>query len=620
MEDVKSFLEMISGSRYFLGRGWGMLRTRPTGVYELCRQRRLAYTVVRDGYREQNRDVLTQHFEKLLNMTSQPEMLGREQGPLIIDAQSVYRYFLRIHEHAIGRGSSGIVRDYRFTEVLFIELDSHIGYVVEYLLLLFKYLLCQGLPMPQLFVVCDYPTSIFDFIESDIMGIPITKWWIGSDNANWFRTGEPDPETMRAITTISSIRPETYALGHIQTLKERLGRDKAVCVVVSANSYYENHLAKELEGLEDFNPVFYEDADAYHKTPPQRGAVGILLLKSATDLLQDVFDRVRPTVVVLDTRFKAGVNMLYAGNVLMPVRPNSDWIRSVIWRLQRDRPGTSVLIYDEGKDPVARTIFIRSPIIDYMQMRMFKVDMLLLYTNYYEGTAMKSFLSVVRAEASTLRTLHFEDRDRLQADPVSRENSAFVKCVLLGIHPMFISLIESWCRYQIPDGAGGFKKLPRVPILVFVAVMLGTDKQIVEIKEHGTREHESDVSQTSLYGQALFRYLQLMETHRSVVMEEGGRTARLLKRLLEAYTVREDEMLLFDHNVFTQHLTRIILDDYQPFVLTQHSLSVYHGRYNNQMNWQVMQGTNLPERILPLSVSMGATRRRVLLFVPLNRV
>jgi len=128
------------------------------------------------------------------------------------------------------------------------------------------------------------------------------------------------------------------------------------------------------------------------------------------------------------------------------------------------------------------------------------------------------------------------------------------------------------------------------------------------------------MSQTSRYGQIFLQYLMLMQRYRSVVMEEGGRTAKMLRRLLDAYGITEEEMVIFDHNDFALHLAKMILDEYRPFVLTQKNYTTYRSTYNTQMNWNVMQTTMLPRELFPFTVAMGATSRRIQLYVPLDRV
>jgi hypothetical protein len=628
-------IDAIKNQNFFAGQGWGMLRLDPEVVYQACQEMGKSYVVVRDNVQlsDKTYGLLGTYFENVTSMQMTKTMLGKPgEDRLILDSQSVYRYFLRVHEKVVSKNQPK--RDYRFTEVLFIELTTHLSHTVEYMLLLFKYLLHQGLSMPQLFVVCDYPTDVFDFIEKEIMKLPVTRWryvdkTVGDKQGlmkSWFDTS-PTLEDKGIVTEIErGVRPDLYKFLHKQTLKDRFEdtSTKTVCVVVSSNKYFEKNLSDELA---DYR--LYGDLDSFIATPPEDGVTPVLLLRTAEELLSAMVSRlIRPTDFVFDTRFKTGVNKLYAGNVPVPVRPNQDYVKSVIWKFQRhygDTRESRIFVHDEGMDPVVRSVFLRSPIIDYMQMRMFDVDMLLLYTNYYEGMAMKNFLSIVRAEASVLRTLRFGEREFDKGHERNGGVSPSAKCVQLNIHPMVISLIENWCTRQVvyisDDGRsraqGGAKLLPRIPILIFAAVMLTTETKNIEIKEHGTREHENDISQTSFYGRSLLKYLRLMEGG-SVVMEEGGKTSVMLKRLLDMYKLTEKEMVLFDHNDFNHHLMKMMLEDYKPFILTQHNQSNYHGTYNTQMNWHVPQTTNLPQQLFPFTVTMGASRKTISLYVPLS--
>jgi len=638
---------------YFTGRGWGMLRTDPKHVYDACRGEGRSFVIVRDNVPyvfsvgEQAGDVLEKYFKELIGMLSDSLKLDSGWGAPrvripgtnvgILDSQAVLRYFLLVHQHVFlssqTKGQSGVgmhggnysgkaksSRDYRFTGVIFVELTTHLSHTVEYFLLLFKYLLNQGLAMPQLFVICDYPTEKFNFIETDIFETKVTKWGLS--------LGEP--AEFPVIKDIETTYIDSYQ--NPQVFIDMFRDTEKTCVIVSQNGFYEKMLKEYMVG----GPVMvYEDIESYIKTPPFERDVGVLLLRTMEELLsimqsppkikvrgaagmmedpsetgpsQPLITTFSPSVVLFDTRFRVGINMLYAGNVMMPVCPNEDYVKGAVWKLSRylNMRRSKLFTYDEGRERIIRGIFTRSPIIDYIQFREHGVDMFLLYTNYYKIGAPGNFMSIIRSEAEMLRTLKYEEPEF---------HSAFSKCVTLNIHPMVISMIENWFRRE-HNG----KKLPRIAILVFAAVMLTHRGNLVEIKEHGTREHENDMSQTSRYGQIFLQYLLLMQRYSSIVMEEGGRTAKLLRRLLVAYKIEEDEMMLFDHNDFALHLAKMILELYPTFVLTQKNYTTYRSTYNTQMNWTVMQTTMLPRELFPFTVSMCTTKRHIQLYIPLDRV
>jgi len=603
----------MEDSRYFTGRGWGVLRTDARSVYEACRLDGKSFVVVRDGLPYESVDILESYFKEITGMMRQQTWLnGSQKSNLVLDSQNVLKYFLRVHRHRmIGRRVVEDVqeKDYRFTEVIFVELNTHLSYTVEYLLLVFKYLLRQALRMPQLFVVCDYPTDEFNFIDMEILESPVVPWRrsVLFDRDMWSRT-ELTPSEELVRQEVRSVNKSIHVLGSLQTVYDKMKGDSVLCVIVSMNNIYGNKIRSVLG---DLQVSVYEDIDSYLGVQTHSVTRNIITLASIDDLL-NAPPRIKPSIIIYDTRFKVGVNMLYAGNIPMPVHPNDSYVKMMIWKIRQidQYKNSDLYIYDIGKEPIVRGIFSRSPIIDYMQLHMFGIDMILLYNNYYVGQSVASFLSVVRSEVDVIRTLHFDEPFYNREVPGNGHSSPYEKCVLLNIHPMMISLIESWIK----------RKLPRVCILVFTAVMLTADRPIVEIREHGTREHENDVSQTSHYGRVLYEYLQLMETHGSVVMEEGGRTSRLLKRLLDIYDIKDDEMLLFNYNEFTHQLVKIIIEDYQPFILTHWNQSSYRGKYNTQMNWTIMQNTNTPQQLLTIKVSMGSTKRQISLYIPLDRV
>jgi hypothetical protein len=390
------------------------------------------------------------------------------------------------------------------------------------------------------------------------------------------------------------LEPYLLNLGSVSEVLSESG----TCVLISMNNFYERKL-KEI--TKDLPTVIHEDLESYENASKNMNprASNLVLIDTPEKLLVYTNSTFKPKLIIFDTRVKVAINQLYAGNVPMPVLPNIDYVKAVIWKLKCRFGNIEIRIHNDGKERVVRGIFVRNPIIDYIRFEMYGVNMVLLYSNYYEGFESRNFVSIIRSEAEILREFGYEE---------NREK--FFKCVVLGVHPMIISMIEAWIE----------KKLPRICILVFAAVMLTYDKMTLEIKEHGNKEHENDVSQTSRYGRILYEYLKLMETHHSVIMEEGGKTSKLLKRFLDVYEIKEEEMLLFNHNSFTTQLVKLIHEKYPRFILHQQGACKYRGGYNTQMNWRVFQTTNTPQQLFPFTVTFNASYRSIILFIPLDRM
>lgn len=567
---------------YFNNRACGVIRGDPQTVYNSCNKK---YVIVRDIVEERSSKTLNDFFDALLKMQTTVTMFGS----MVLDTNSVLSYFLKIHKEFKKQSDTNhdFVKNYSFTEVIFVEVSSHLSAEAEYLLLMYKYLLYQRIYMPQLFVIIDYPTTVLDFIDREILISPMVAWNPRRHNAS----------NAPLAYQPSAVQLEPHLL-NIGSAVEKLSDSGITCVLISMNNFYENKLK---EATKELSLVIHEDLESFDNAPKNANVrtSNIILLDTPEKLLSYTGTALKPRLIIFDTRVKIGINQLYAGNVPMPVLPNIDYVKGIIWKFLQRFGDVEVRIYNEGKDRVVRGIFVRSPITDYIRFEMHGVNMVLLYSNYYEGLESRNFISIIRSEAEVLRDFGYEE---------NREK--FFKAVILNVHPMVISLIESWFE----------KKLPRVCILVFAAVMLTYDKMTLEVKEHGTREHENDVSQTSRYGQILYEYLKLMETHRSVIMEEGGKTSRLLKRFLDVYKIEEEEMLLFNHNAFTTQLVKLIHEKYPRFILHQQGASKYRGGHNTQMNWKVFQTTNTPQQLFPFTVTTNSSYRSIILFIPLDRM
>jgi hypothetical protein len=585
----------MENSSYFMGRVCGVLRADPRIIYRSCTN--FSYVIVKDYVGQRKGPILNEKFNTLLGIRGDVDFLDK----VFLDTSSVLDYYLKVHgvfKSEFGT-STEFTKNFSFTQVIFLEITSYLSAEAEYLLLMYKYLLSQRLYMPQLFVIIDYPTQEFDFIEKDILNFlrsPATLWDPRRYDSQG--TGEVDLADMEGIQFESYLTTSTeISKVFINASGGNSPSRKNLCVIVSLSGLYEKEV-KNLVG--DIKISIHEDLESYKNSDvSSKGDQTLVLLDFVEKLIEYPNIDFKPNVIVFDPRFKAGEKHLYAGNIPVPFLPNYDYIRAVVWKLKRRFPQSEIRIFIEKKISITRGIFFRTPIIDYIRFEKYGVNMLNLYSNYYSGYGSGNFSLIIRSEIEVLRDLGYEENKKI-----------FYKCVTLGVHPMIISLIESWFE----------KKLPRICILVFAAVILTYDKIPVEIKEHGNKEHENDISQTSRYGNILYQYLKLMQEHHSVIMEEGGKTSKLLKRLLDIYELKEEEMLLFDHNAFNTHLVNLIYEKHSQYILQKGRNSTeYTGIYNKTMRWRIQQSPNAPEKLFPITVKYSGPSRNILLFIPLDK-
>jgi hypothetical protein len=384
-----------------------------------------------------------------------------------------------------------------------------------------------------------------------------------------------------------------------------------VRIIVSMNDLYKKILAPHFAGQNRF-PAVYEDLDAFVMSERKVGEIAeIILVDSIETLLEYVPPenpkrRIEPSSIVVDTRVKVPINNHYAGNIPLARRANDDYIKTGLWKIAIkfiSIPGLNVYSYSETKasgyeEPeIIRGLIERDPINDFMMFSIKGVNLYSLYTNYYEGTGANSFLSILRSDIEVLKDLDYFENEK-----------KFNVAIDFNLHPIMVAIIEAW----------KLKELPILSILIFVAVVTTDNKQDNNIKEAGTIEYETEVSRASKYGQILFEYLELIRKHNAVVMPEGGKTSKLLKKLIERYDLEQKDMLIPDHNEFTRHLIKLINDNFAKMTLRQRTGQFYTGIYNEQMKWSILETSQKPRRIFPIRATALTNSRSVKTFVPLD--
>lgn len=610
----------MTSNDFFNNQPFGVLMENPLEIYKRCRSERRTFTKVVERKREARTKYIESIFNSIFNITgsSQPSEYTQESFQSIgfqsttEEAKDVLWFFQGVHKQykkhsdLFDNVSSNRERDCRFSEIIFMEIGSFLLHEFEYILMLYKYLLHLGIRMPQLFVIVNYPTTLFNFISTDIFEMPVPEWKLPAvqpgRNLVIFKDKEKKVLTpnFQSITSLEFI-PSNY---------ESDAFTRKVHIVISPNDIFNRLIIPILNGSSKPENKRYDHRDGLEGFDPEKvteaGNFTIILLNSVEELLESNLSGLNSVVVILDKKSKIEVDAYYACNIPRAHRMNDDYLHAAVWKINNFFKSPPMNIYlhsnedktqEENRNLVVRGVMERNPINDYITMALNGINMLTVYANYYKGSGSNTFLSVIRSNVEQLKELGYFTKDG---------ESIFRKAPQLRLHPIMISIINKWVNYEVD---GKKIKLPILPILLFVAIAMTSNNQLFIPKEHGSKERGGDVSQTSSFGQALTAYLILMEQYGTVLVPEtaGGKTSRLLEKLINIYipeSAYDDEMGLPDHNELMKQVSAFLIKNYPKSILHQRGQqqTEYRGSFNYMMRWKISPTPQSPAMIFPLVV------------------
>jgi len=574
------------------GDGFGIIYEKTPTVLERCRKMGKKFTVVKDYIPNPDYSVLEGIFNHINELREVP-VYAAEREEL---ASNVLNFYYLIYQKIDISNKNTVtaqmakynMQDYKFTDVIFLEVKQYLSSTMEYILLIYKNLLHLGLRLSELYVIIDYRTNVFDFIDHAIFRF-LKKPNKNEIDGEALLELEPIPKKT-SLTQYPQIQMEQFQINTYLTGFPSYNTQ----IIISNNNIYKKMLETELLGKK-YN--VFESIEMYEKE--KTNDISIILLKSLEELTTK---NLSEAYILIDTRIKIPSNLHYGGNIPLPKRINNDYFYDRVGKILEDKaPGGEFKINfyfnkSEREDRIIiRGIYERTPIIDYIKASMYNVNLKALYEEYHDSHSAATFISLLNSEIKVLKSIKFFDNP-----------SKFKLCSSLNLHPVMVSLINTWFELS----------LPRLPILVFVAVTSIFDKKIIETKEHGEKEIGTDITKTTRYGQEMEAFLDCVKTYGSFVRPEGGKTAEKLKKLINAYNLEENEMVLFDINQFTRKLVSIISTYYPEMILKKKHLC-YRSSYNEQMNWWISQTCNA-DKIWPITVFTEKLHKHITLFIPIE--
>lgn len=583
----------MSNSEFFDPRGFGVIKAKPSELYDKAKSMRRTIAIVRDNHRIDPKKYDYERAKKIFDYQH-----DNQAGASYCETEAVYRskdlldFFLNIHNRHVNTAGGTLTesslntlktKTYKLADIVFLEIKDVLRSDMEYSILMFFYLLNLRFWTSEFYVIVDYETDKFNFIETDI-----------------FRRTTPIPNYLPK-REVEEINIERFNFEMYLTSFRT--RDPQIHFIVSDTNIYETEFHPAIEGLHKVFDTLQEYKN-FQKMNLPTSHEGVIIIKFQS--LEEVVDLkvdLKPSIVVINTRTKVQTSLLYGGNVLIQKPVNHDYIREKAKIIKIKNPETKLMFFTKdlksADKPVTREIFEKSPISDFIKFEKSKVDILSLYVNFCPNNS--HFISLLRSEIEILKYIGYKSNTK-----------SFSLCHTHNIHPVMVAIINKWFEFKNKAG----ENLPRFPILLFTAVVTTFDKKIIEVKEHGDRERASNINEISRFGLEMMAYMNKMRQVGECVFKDSKASDRL-KSLIDFFKISPREICDFDVNEFAKFLIRILETNFKDLLLVNKSYSTYRGFHNDQLNWWISQAS-APNKIFPIIVHSSSNNKMVTLFIPID--
>lgn len=590
---------------FFDPRGYGVIKAKPSELYEKARNMKKKIAIIKDKIPEEtpkkgSNEKIKYGYEKINEIFI--SFRDHFEGIYVFDDVSKYRakdlldFYLKIHAEinttnpSLTKSSISSIggRGFKLADVLFLEVKSFLSSEMEYSIMMYIYLLRLGFLMSELYVVIDYQTDKFDFIETDI-----------------FKRNAPIPNCL--ISRDEQLVMDRYA-PEIYSLSFNIPGTQVHYVVSDSDTIFITEL---MPIISRYDHKVCSDYAEYKKNEKIAKHDGVVIIKFRS--LEEIIElkEIKANYILVDSRVKISTSLLYGGNVPMPKQMSDEYLAEKTKEIRERNLEKICKIMFFVKDnknverKVTREIFERSPIIDYIRFQKSGVDLLELYSKHIvENNNSSNYRSILRSEIEILGSLGYETNKKI-----------FDLSLKYEIHPVIVSIINRWFNEKNKNG----DPFPRFPILVFVAVATTFDKKIIEVKEHGDRERASNIGEISRFGLEMISYVNKMKEKGECIFIEGGKASERLKNLINFFNIQPNEICNFDVNDFSKFLIYILKTYFSKLLLKIKGYSSYRGSHNQQLNWWITQ-SSAPEEIFPIIVHSSSNNKHVTLFVPIERI
>jgi len=479
-------------------------------------------------------------------------------------------------------------------KIIVLEVESILTSEAELIILLYVYLLRTGSTLPRFYVLFTCPVQSITELVGRMLG-----------------RNEPFVAPVSEAVNLREhyISPQNYSSTH--------------------------HVVLDFTGNEELFSLVKQD---FVRSKPART---MTVHQRFNEVLAEVY---KADLVCLNSSIRVLTSSLYVGNRRVKKSAGEEFLLGAVALLKRLKPELRVVVLNKPKavssddqNPFAEStsgtgVFRENLYKDFTQdvvvfMKHF-LSLQSLYRCYMPGDVsirgrigqaedLLERLGFMRQDEANLLTQDSNARgaQHLALVPLPKwQGNMLVNA--MNLHPVIARIMLLWKA----EGK------PLFPILLFVAVIHTFEKTTREVKEHGVKEVESDVSTNCRFGEAMDKALQVIKRVQRIDTPELGRTGAVLKRLvvksLGFFEGCPVEAGFFDLNKFTLLLASLLRKHFPQEILTKDvggpntGVSIFRNSKHPFITWRT--DTNTPfAHIFPLSSLLERNGNCVLLYVPL---
>jgi hypothetical protein len=469
-------------------------------------------------------------------------------------------------------------------KIIIVEIESYISCECEFLLLLYVYLLRTGHTLPRLYILMScYVEPIVEFVSNllSIANRPL------------------------GVVGVNELSLQDYFVS----------QQNYIDMTRSSNYHVALDCNKEVFDL-------VEEGFSFGVNSTKRCFIRCHRLN---DLIPHVL---KADLVCIDATIRIQNSWLYAGNRRVKRTASNEWLIGVVSLLKELNPQVKIVIlYTQETIPLTDEEQI-SCVVRENQYRDFTQDVVVFMRNQLCLLNLYKFYlpddTHVRSRISHAKGL-LEKLDFLTIGSTLSPESFLITA--MKIHPLMARIILIWKQ----EGR------PLFPILLFTAVVYSFEKTTREVKEHGLKEVESDVSMNCRFGEAMNRSLEIIKRTGQADSSELGRTRNVLgqyitkmneylsreKSTTDSQEVKNEVKIgFFDLNRFNELLSNLLRKNFPSEILTRVQQGAKSGTimYFNQkhpnISWRVGNNPSFNE-IFPIVSILERNSNKVIFYVPL---
>lgn len=557
-------------------KGYGLVYSKPSDLYRYAEGKN--HVVVHDNRENSLYDNAVDTLVDIKHHVEKRRVYMRT-GTLLKNLFSIYKrlmndYKLTDNKSAKKKLSEQTIHQDTKFDCIFVEVGPYVKHTVIYASLLFMCIINMGIEMPEFYLVVNFPTNEFDFMEQYIFNDPV--------DISTHEIAEK-LEQERSLFAVMKEAPR-YILFNNDSFDTINRAESLIVITEDKHGWFANISSNINKNMTKFEQISEYRNWLTESRNIRNGSLAVMIVNSPDELIDH---DVEVDVIIFDTRVKVEVDLHYLGNVKRSREASSNWYMYNVGLLTKKYQRTKIFL-DKTEDrlPIINGTKERSPIYDVYMFKRNNISLLELYKHYYNTST--EYTQAISSSQDTLSRLGYLD-DR---SPEVREN----------LHPILSKMMELWVERGYPKHA----------FLIVIAVITSYNYKYTEIKKTD--------DQSSRFEDMLEHYLTLMRKSDYTFQNDSYGIGNRLKALCETYMVKgEDEYHKYQIEDIMKSLVELINERFDNYIISLH-MDSYRSKYNQNLVWKLSGSSDQvqPKNIFPLVVYSNGRTKRVALYIPVS--